>query len=49
MFCTDDTGKTENAKFITSCQVSSSMHKNVFYIKKSNFINILGMRIALDV
>ena len=28
--CADDTGKTEEADFITLCQVSSSIHKNTF-------------------
>ena len=31
------TGKTEDAKFIASCQMNSSMHTNIFILKERIF------------
>ena len=56
IFCTDDTGKTEDHNFITLCQVSSSTHKEHFYTKSKIIYKLsfrvyqrpigLGMRVA---
>ena len=34
ILCNHDTGKVQDARFTALCPVSSSIHGNIFYIKK---------------